>query len=93
VVNWEACLEIAAANLGANFGDGLQVTRVVGDAVLPGHGVRGLLGAALLALSGALHAFAGNLCGIEEAAETYSRQNWMMGSKRSLDNNKPTGTM
>ena len=81
VVKKMACLEIAAADLGANFGDGREVPRVVGDTVLPGNGVGGGLGATLLALSGALHAFAGNLCGIEEAAETPPRQHWMMHSK------------
>lgn len=39
----------------------LQVSTVVGNAVLPGNSVGGLLGASLLSFALALHAFVGDL--------------------------------
>ena len=54
-------LEVAAADGRASLGDLLQVSTVVSDAVLPGNSVGGLLGASLLSLALALHAFVGDL--------------------------------
>lgn len=54
-------LEVAAADGRAGLGDLLQVSTVVGDAVLPGNSVGGLLGASLLSFALALHAFVGDL--------------------------------